>query len=227
MHCLICYADSIGGLAICDVCGKPLPTDADQYFKAGMEAMACGDVARCIDLLEDCLGLKPDHTSGRYNIALALSLSDKCDDALEYYSTIADENPNYPSIYTVMGQAVFGSYLSHIRKAETQRKTMIQLFMQAIERDPEDVDAYFSLGNAYIALGNADKALPWLKTALRLHPDSSAIYFTMGRAFKMLNKHHEATVMAAKAAQLSGPDDPFWDEIQSLCTELEQSVLPL
>jgi cytochrome c-type biogenesis protein CcmH/NrfG len=98
---------------------------------------------------------------------------------------------------------------------------MLEFFIRAVEQDPDDVDALFSLGNAYIAVGNAETALPWLKSALRIQPNSPAIYFTIAKAFKMLKKKPEASVMARKSMQLSNPSDPFWDDIKRLVCELQ------
>ncbi|HUV04379.1 MAG TPA: tetratricopeptide repeat protein [Armatimonadota bacterium] len=226
MHCFLCDADSAAGSKACEVCGKLLATDPDRYFKAGMEAMAAGGIDRSIRLLTDCVSMNPQHMSGRYNLGLALSLGNKHDEAMEQYLAIIEQDPRYPGVYTALGQAAFGSYLAHMEEAEAQRKAMIQLLAKAIDLDPEDVDAHFSLANAYIAIGTADKAIPHLKRALALHPDSSAIHFTIAHAFKMLGKYEEATIMATRAMQLAGTDDPFWEDIRNLLSELEQTVLP-
>lgn len=224
MHCFECDADSTAELETCEVCGKLLATDPDRYFKAGMEALAAGDLDQSISLLQDCIALNPDHVNGRYNLGLALCLNNRYDEATEQYLAVFEQDVGYPGIYTALGQAAFGSYLAHSEQAEAQRKAMTQLFTKAVEADPEDVDAHFSLANAYIAIGTADKALPHLRCALSLHPDSSAIHFTIAKAFKMLGKYEEATIMATRSMQLTGPDDPFWKDIRELLSELRETV---
>jgi tetratricopeptide (TPR) repeat protein len=209
---------------VCSICGKRLDTDSDRYFKVGMEAMAGGDIARAVDFLSDCVSLTPTHISGRYNLGIALSLADRCDEALQHYALIIDESPDYPGIYTAMGQAAFGSYLFHLSEAESQCSAMLSFFMMAIEQDPHDVDAYFSLANAYIALENAEKALPWIQAAQRLHNDSPAIHYTMAKVLKMLGKHSEAVEAVKISMQLSGPSDPFWEDIQGLFSDLQQAA---
>lgn len=224
MHCFGCNADSSSESGTCEVCGKPLAADPDLYFKAGMEAMAEGRIDPCIDFLRDCVKLGPNHLSGRYNLGFALCFANECDEAVEHYMAVVEHDPNYPGIYTALGQAAFGSYLSHLEQTESNRKAMIEHLRKAIEQDPNDVDAYFSLGNAYIAMGSADKSLPWLREALKLHPDSSAIHFAVAKAFKMLQKLPEAAIMARKSMELSDPDDPLSEEIQALFSELKQAV---
>jgi len=224
MHCFECDADSAAGSRACEVCGKLLTTDPDRYFKAGMEAMAAGDIDRSIGLLRDCITMNPQHINGRYNLGLALCLSNSYDEAIEQYLAVFEQDAGYPGIYTVLGQAAFGSYMAHVEQAENQSKTMIQLLTKAVEVDPDDVDAHFSLANAYIAIEMADRALPHLKCALSLHPDSSAIHFTVAKAFKMLGKYEEAAIMATRSMQLASPDDPFREDIRDLLSELEQAV---
>ena len=220
MHCFQCESDSSGDSGTCGVCGRPLDMDSDRYFRAGMDAMSAGEIERSAQLLRDCVTLNPDHLSGRYNLGIALCLANKSDEAIEHYIAVVEREPNYPGIYTVLGQAAFGDYLFHTEQAEANRKAMFELLKRAIEYDPTDVDAYFSLGNACIAVGSAEEALSWLNQAMRLHPDSSAIHFAVAKAYRMLRRHGDAAAMAKLALELSTPDDPLAEDIEALFAEI-------
>jgi tetratricopeptide (TPR) repeat protein len=227
MWCFNCDTDARGTCRTCVICGRPLETEPDRYFKAGMKAMADENLDRCISILNDCVELNPGHLSGRYNLGLALALANRCDEAIAHYLIIREQDPDYPGVYTALGQAAFGSYLHHLTEAESLGRSMFEFFMAALEQDPDDVDAHFSLANANLALEDPDQALPWLTNALRLDPNSSAIYFSMAKAFKMLKKFPEARVMATKSMQLSSPEDPFRQDIEDLLSEVQASILPL
>lgn len=227
MRCFDCGTDFETATDACPNCGRLPETDPDRYFKAAMESVASGDLKGSIALLQDCLELNPDHLSGRYNLGVALSLEDRCDEAIDHLSVVASQDPDYPGIYTAMGQAAFGSYLFHEEQANLRSAMMIHLLRQAVDRDSQDVNAYFSLGNAYIALGMAKEALPCLKYALSLDPHSSATCFTMAKAFKMLGKCRQAALMAQKALDLSDASDQFREDMQSLLADLRQGVPPL
>ena len=223
MYCFSCRNDSSES-GICTVCGKPFTADPDQYFKAGMEALAAGEVNRSVALLRECVNLNPDHLNARYNLGTALAMDDRNNEALEQYLAVVQKESDYPGIYTALGQVAFGSYLSLVQQAEEQGRAMIRLFMKAIEEDPEDVDAHFSIANAYIALEDPVEALPHLEHALILQPDSSAVLYTMAKAFMMLGRYSEATLMATRSMRAASPDDPFWEDIQSLLSELRQAA---
>ena len=220
MHCLRCQNDSTTDLGVCQVCGGPLEKDPDRYFKAGMEAMSAGEIDLCTRLLGDCVKLNPDHLSGRYNLGIALCLANQCDEAVEQYVAVMEREPDYPGVYTALGQAAFGDYLYHMEQADSNRRAMFQFLKKAVEQDPTDVDAYFSLGNACIAVGSAAEALSWLHKAMKFHPDSSAIYFAAAKAYKMLRRRSEAVAMAKMAMELSGPKDPLAEEINALFAEI-------
>lgn len=79
------------------------------------------------------------------------------------------------------------------------------------------------MGNAYLASGRPSQALQWLKQALKLHADTSAIYFALSQAYKAVEDYPKAMTTAKKAAELSKPDDPLAENIERLLSELEQA----
>ena len=222
MHCFRCHVDTPADAETCEICGGQLDTDPDRYFRAGMDAMLAGEIERSSRLLEDCVRLNPRHLSGRYNLGLVLCMDDRCNEAMQQYMAVMELEPSYPGIYTALGQAAFGDYLSHLEQAEAKRKAMFQLLKKAIEQDPSDVDACYSLANAYLAIGAAQEALPWLQKAVDAQPDSSAIYYALGKAYRILGRDSEAVAMARLAMELSCADDPLVDEIKMLVAECEQ-----
>lgn len=225
MFCLNCSFDDTESLVVCRRCGSPFGLDADGYFKAGMDALATDDIDRSISLLQSCIRLNQDHVSGRFNLGLALCHLDRCDEAMEHFKRVRQLCPDYPGIYTAMGQAAFGSYLEYQQMAQSCGEMMIGFLKQAITLDPDDVDACFSLGNAYLAIGDADQAVAWLVRAHALHPDSHAVYFTLAKALKELGQLEDAVDMARESLQRCSPKDMFWEESRRLFLELQDTQL--
>lgn len=223
MYCFQCDCHSASKSRTCEKCGRPLETDPDRYFKAGMEAMVSGAIDRSIMFLKDCVTLAGDHLSGLYNLGIALCMAGEYDEANEQFAVVMEQDPDFPGVCTAMGQAAFGLYLYHSEQAESSRKRMIKLFANAIEQDPDDVDAHFSMGNAYMAAGRPGKAIPWLQNALKLQSDTSAIYFALAKAYKAVESYPDAITSARKAAEFSKADDPLAGDIARLLSELEHS----
>lgn len=224
MRCFACSIDFDYDTRICAICGRPLETDSDRYFKAGMAALDAGNLEESIVLFSDCLNLNPNHLTARFNLGIAYSLNNQCDTAMEELLAVAAQDPNYPGLFTALGQAAFGSYLHHRELAQEREQQMLQLLKEAISRDDADVDALFSLGNAYIALDNPLQALPYLKRAAIIDPNAPAIYFTLAKTFQMLGRNQEALLMAEKSLAISSPEDGFRDLIEGLFSDLQDEL---
>lgn len=227
MHCLTCNSTVSHTNGKCETCGRPMETDADSYFRAGMDALAVNDYQRAETLFSDCLCLNPRHVSARFNLGLALNMAERCEEAVDQFAIIMETEPDYPGICTALGQALFGSYIWHREQAEQLKETMIKVLTRAVEEDPEDVDAHFSLANSYIAVGEPEEALRCLYRALELQDDSWAIYLALAKTLAMLGRRVEAAQMASKALEFSDEDNAFREEIWDLLSELQQIPLPL
>lgn len=209
------------GKLACPICSTPFITDSDYYFRQGMSMLLKGGTDRAITLLRICVDLNPSHISGRYNLGLALVSAGKCDEAMEHYVIAAQRNPDMPGIYTALGKAAFGSFITHSQEAEVMSRSMICLLEKAIERDPQDIDAYISLGEAYLAIGDTERAIGCLRRCLEIEPASPAIYYELAKVYTSLEQFPEAADMASKSMQYAGPDDPVIDGIRQLMCDLE------
>lgn len=220
MYCFDCDSNISDQSHICSRCGTQLPTDSDWHFKAGMDALGAGETEMAIALLRNCVEINPFHTNARYNLGIALCLLGQHDEALMQFATIVELDPDYPGIYTALGQLALANFKIHMEEAEMHRAAMIHFLTFATEKDAEDVDAYFTLANAYLEIGDAEKALRCLERAVSLDSDSPAIYFSLARALKMLGRSKEARAMARKAMLLSPPEAPFIEDLRNLVAEL-------
>lgn len=223
MYCLNCDSEITTGKRACPICAVPFITDSDYYFRQGMNAMLKGSISRAITLMQTCVDLNPGHISGQYNLGEALSSNKRCDEAMEHYVIAAQKNPDMPGIYTALGKAAFGSFITHSQEAEVMSQSMIRLLKKAIEQDPQDVEAYSSLGDAYLAIGDTEKAIQCLNKCLEIDPASPAIYLELAKVYTSLEQFSEAADMASKSMQYAGPDDPVIDDIQELMYVLEMN----
>lgn len=220
MHCLGCYGSIQESSDRCPACGKSSALDADSYFKAGME-LVTSNVGLAIKLLQDCVQLDPNHQSGIYNLGIALALDNRYEEAVAHYKELLSISPNYPGIYTAMGQAYFGSYAKHKDIVNRRFTQSTNLLMRAVSQNPEDTDALFSLGNAYLSEGNSEEAIIWLNRALCVSPSSPAIYFVLAKALLLAGQEIPARDMASIAILIASKDEPYWNELQEFMDALE------
>jgi tetratricopeptide (TPR) repeat protein len=213
------------GKHTCPVCASQVITDSDYYFRQGMDAIFNGNLDLAIKLLENCIEINPEHISGRYNIGEALSSVNKYDEALAHYVFAAQKRPDIPGIYTALGKAAFGSFIDHTKEAEIMSKSMICLFKKAIELNPKDIDAYCSLGNAYLATGETEKAISCFLQCLKIAPSSSIVYYELAKVYTSLEQFPEALDMVLKSLMYVHPEDPIFNDIRELMCDLEMSGL--
>jgi arylsulfatase A-like enzyme/Flp pilus assembly protein TadD len=68
----------------------------------------------------------------------------------------------------------------------------LELFKQAIEYDPDLIDAHIGLGRAYLQAGQTNKSIQALEKAYELDPDSDDALFYLGSSYLTDNKNSEA-----------------------------------
>jgi arylsulfatase A-like enzyme/Tfp pilus assembly protein PilF len=71
-------------------------------------------------------------------------------------------------------------------------KNALELFKQAIEYEPEYVEAYIGLGRAYLQANQTNKSIQVLEKAYELDPDSDDALFYLGSSYLENNRKTEA-----------------------------------
>lgn len=82
----------------------------------------------------------------------------------------------------------------------------IESFQKALELDPENPDAAFSLGLAYADKGNYGKALDLINRALSAKPENGNYLYGRGWVYLQENRHEKAMEDIARAAELGNAD---------------------
>ena len=67
-------------------------------------------------------------------------------------------------------------------------KEAIQLYSDAIKRNPKLAPAYFNRGNAYYDLKQNDQAIKDYTEAIKLNPKDAEAYYNRGNAYRRLRK---------------------------------------
>ncbi len=84
----------------------------------------------------------------------------------------------------------------------------IDSYKQAIRINPDDADAHYNLGNAFIEIGLYKEAIDAFKQAIRIKPDYAVAQNRLGVAFIGAGMDKEAIEAFKKAIKIA-PDSPY------------------
>jgi DNA-binding winged helix-turn-helix (wHTH) protein/TolB-like protein/Flp pilus assembly protein TadD len=111
--------------------------------------------------------------------------------AFELANTALQIDPNIPEVYVVLG------YVYAVRREYAQA---IKYLHKAIALDRSYADAYAYLGAVYTHIGQPDRTVGLLRTAMRLNADAGFIYFlVLGRAYFFQGDTEQAAINLREA----------------------------
>ena len=77
-------------------------------------------------------------------------------------------------------------------------------YRQALEIDPNSVEALANLANAFVSKGQLDEAITCYRSALQLDPNSAVLHFDLSVALTRQGNASEAEAERAEAQRLKG-----------------------
>lgn len=104
----------------------------------------------------------------------------------------------------------------------------IEIFREALARDPANELAHFSLANEWLEEEEYDQALVHYQAALEANPDWMRVYIQMGRCQLELGRPDLARTSLSKAKELMEKLKDFdsEEEVESLLERLEEELHP-
>jgi tetratricopeptide (TPR) repeat protein len=78
----------------------------------------------------------------------------------------------------------------------------IEDFEQAIQLQPDHVDAHRQCSGSLLIMGKPNRALEHAETALKLAPNEAGTHFFLGEAYISLNRYKEAVASLKRAVEL-------------------------
>ncbi len=140
-----------------------------------------------------------------YNLAVALGLQRKYDDAIKCLSSTLKLDPNYPEARKKMGVLLL--------QVTGKFNEAIPYFNEALRTDANMVKIYENLGSAYHQLGKYEEAiLNWTK-AVELKPNNVPVLNNLAWLLATVGDTsfqdaHKAVGFAQRACELTGHKDP-------------------
>jgi DNA-binding winged helix-turn-helix (wHTH) protein/TolB-like protein/Tfp pilus assembly protein PilF len=112
--------------------------------------------------------------------------------AFELAETARLIDPDIPEIHWALG-------FVHVQSRRHEKA--MQSLRKALELDRSYADAYALIGGIYTYTGQPAKAIPLLRTAMRLNPDGGYLYYQiLGRAYLFENDIEQAIINLREAA---------------------------
>jgi tetratricopeptide (TPR) repeat protein len=156
------------------------------------------DYADEISLWTDTVVKRPQNARAHSNLAAALLLAGRIDDALQHALAAVRLRPGYPDAHTNAGGALV--QLGRVDEA-------LPHFEAALAKLPDSAAAHYNLANALLRAGRTDEALARFAAALRLNPnhaqahnDLSVALLQLGRTAEAITHGNEAVRIAPRSA---------------------------
>jgi predicted Zn-dependent protease len=188
--------------------------------------------------------------------AEALLAGGKFDEALQIYSTLVEQYPDYPGLHFAYGrflldlhktdeaiaqlQAELRSNPNHVlslleiasARATENPAEAAEYAKRAVALSPRLPIGHYLLGQFYADAGNAEAAVPELELARRYLPDDPKVYFALGKAYAKLGRKEEAAKARAEFRRLQALEEKqpgpmiYGQQSQGVPREKEQPQEP-
>ena len=111
--------------------------------------------------------------------------------AAQLAETALQIDPGIPDVYSVLG---------YVRAVHHDYQQALQLHERAVRLDPSYADGYAYIGATYSHLGKPAKAIPFMRTAMRLNPHGGFMYFmVLGRSYLFAGDLEHASINLKEA----------------------------
>jgi len=182
-------------------------------------------------LLEEALKLNPDHLDCLEALGVILDKLDRTDEAIEVMKQLAQKTPdsimphtNLSIFYMKKGmleeaeneKAIattlsFGKSAEETQDEKERSKAMkhveieqrIETFKKMLELDLEDFLMHFSLAKALAEIPKYKEAEKSFREALRINPDYSVCYQTLGKLLEDMNRPRDAIEVYEKGIPIA------------------------
>jgi tetratricopeptide (TPR) repeat protein/mono/diheme cytochrome c family protein len=153
--------------------------------------------------LEAVVRLQPDSAAAQFNLATALTLARRLDEAIDRYRRALAINPDYALAHNNIGNALL---------IRGDPEDALRHFREALRLDPSNGEAQYNVGSMLRARGERAEAVAHFRTALQLRPDWPAAIASLAWLFATapeatLRDGDEAIRLGERAVDLTARRD--------------------
>jgi tetratricopeptide (TPR) repeat protein len=153
---------------------------AKKYVKHGLERFAKNDIPGAIADYDRALGIDPKFADAYLNRGKARRAAGDLDGAIADYEVLAELAANIATNNRDITQAYLNR--GYIRSNHMDLDGALADFDRAIQLDPNDADAYFKRGRAFLIVGNASFAIADFDKSIAIDDRNPLVYAERGFA---------------------------------------------
>ncbi|MEW6747288.1 MAG: FG-GAP-like repeat-containing protein [Planctomycetota bacterium] len=158
----------------------------DSLYQLARTALDGGQISRAVQLLHDVLAQDPSHHGALFWLARLYDRRQMYPQAKPLYERALKVQPNH--VPTLLSYAIHSMSPTNAQDWERAR----QLIERAIEQQPENANAQFTMGSYWFRTAQYEKAFKTLERALELDPRSPDVLQHLGATSLAVGKPAEA-----------------------------------
>lgn len=175
-----------------------LPPDARSAFITSMEAQKAGNNTLAVEKYNTVIAASPDFAPAHFNLGLALDALGQFEAALAQFHRVAGTLPEFPAVQLFLG--IENERLQHHAAAA-------QALAAATSQNPQDLQAWFWLGKARLAMDQLDPAESAARHALTMDTHQPGARFLLAQ-IDIARSDWESARKALQALIADFPDLP-------------------
>ena len=181
-----------GGITLCAQTEGTPSTSATAHIGKGYELVQNDRYAEAAKEFRAALALDPGAIQARYQLAVCLFALGERDESRREFERLGKETGNDPSI---------AYYLARLDMLAGDSTGAIRRFVPLMAHPPFS-DAAFYLGSAYLAAGDLEQAIQWLRKAAETDPRDFRIHYRLARALGQKGLHEESEQEYARSTEM-------------------------
>jgi len=187
---------------------KQEPNTPIAFLQLGRAYMSLKEYQKAVTPLRSLVEKKPDDAFARYELGCALVKIGNWDEALPHFEAAVSQ---------MTGSAMMHFYLALVYQRTSRMDEATREFQSALRVDPKNFPANLLLGRLFLIQRRATDALPYLRKAAKLRPDSidahrflADVYAELGQQENSRRELTEADRLRSQGGSRLGTptDDP-------------------
>jgi tetratricopeptide (TPR) repeat protein len=166
---------------------------AEFWIAKAAVLMRANQLPAAIVAAQEASRVAPDNAAAQFRLGLALTFSDKFEEAEIAFAKAIELDPCLATYYN--SRAINLTHLNRNEEAEAE-------YRKAVTLDPEFVPARIGLGGLLVGLGKIEEAEKLLRGTIEIDPGHPDAYYNLGVLLKGQGRYVEAEQMFRKTTTL-------------------------